>query len=182
MPTDRPANKVVVLPHDAIRRYGDLLRLGEPVDVELALVETDDVVARIRHVAAYPGGLSFVLVLFSREEDVFEHVEILRFNPRRGGRRERKHFYVTVEYPDGDVVRTPYTGQRSDEPELFLLAADERELEFVVAKPLPASGEITIVFDWEAGGIAGARASLDAAVLTAAAAAARPLFIVADRP
>jgi hypothetical protein len=184
----RPAKKSCALPHDVIRGVRDTVYIGGAVDAELLLVERDEIVVSARHFSAYPEGFAFVLHIWLSEpdDDLFEVTDTLQYNPRRGGRRDRKNVYVTVELPDGTSVTGAYDGKRADVPGLELHTAwgspDHYQGELVASVAVPDSGPLTIVFDWPARGIVDARASIDAARLTEAARQAQPLFEVADRP
>ncbi len=93
---------------------------------------------------------------------------------------------MTVELPDGTSVTGSYNGKRADEPGLELYSSsgypDHFEGELVACVEAPESGPVTIVLDWPAREIVGARASIDGARITQAACRAPPLFEVADRP
>ena len=181
-----PVSKLLCLPHDAIRHYRDLPYLGAPVDVDLALAAADGVLVRVRHVVAHPGGFSFALQIWLSEPDLDlpECAETLDFNPRRNGGRTPENLYVAVELPDGTSITSAYNGQSGDQPVLWLIyeggEPPHYEFELVAPIALPEQGAVTIVFDWAARGIVNARGSIDAAALTEAARAARPLFVVAD--
>ena len=177
----------MVLPHDALRGVGEQLYLGGPVDVTLTLVDTEDLAVRIQHVAAYPHGFSFVVALWSDEPAhvMHEAAEALSFNPHRRGRRSAAQLHVLVELPDGTTLVPAHGGQHYTEPRLEQVTAYGEHGFYtaeLVAPILPADGPVTFVFEWASRGIAGARATFDAALLAEAATRAQPLFAVADRP
>ena len=183
----RPASKSLALPHDVIRDVRDVVYTGGAVDAELLLVERDEIVVTARHLSAYPGGFAFVLHIWLSEpdDDLFEVTETLWHNPRRGGGRDRTNVHVTVELPDGTSLTGSYNGKRADEPGLELYSSsghpDHFEGELVACVAAPDTGPVTIVFDWPAREIVGARASIDGARMSEAARRAQPLFAVADR-
>ena len=183
----RPAQIDTCLPHDAVRDPYGLLFVGAPVAVELLIAKTDDVAVVVRHVAAYPDGFSFVLVIRLRQPDaaVYELTRTLHFNPRRGNRQSPEHLYLRVELADGRSLTPPYEGQPGDEPFLQSLGGNATaacvSVEFA-ASVLPTSGNVVFVCDWARHGIVGARASVAASRLRTAAARAQPLWEVDDVP
>lgn len=153
--------------------------LGGAVAAELLLALTDDVALIVRHILAYPSGISFVVLIRLREPhpalfDIVTHSFSLV--PRRGDR----WIHLEVEFADGSTAAVPRDGSRGHALDLEGLGGggegnDRYDGEFWLPA-LPPEGPVTFRCRWPYKGIADASAGVDAALIHEAASRSRRLW------
>ncbi len=147
--------------------------LGAMVPVEAVLVRTEQVVARLTTLRAYPAGMSLVLELRTPHELTPQWHP---YEPVAGGRLPRGLIRFDVRYADGSrassladadgltLVATASTGSLHAEARTFWL------------RPLPPPGPVTFSLVWPAAGITEAvSCTVDGESIRDAAARAEPL-------
>ncbi len=180
--------KDICLPHDALREPGGALYVGAAVPAELIVASTPNVAVVIRHIACYPGGFSFVLVVRCRQpqpslQDAAETLFFIEGDPKKP---RPSNIYLRVEFGDGRTLGVVSSRQDAAVPVLRALGGGGTsqcfQAEFAVPVLPPEDGEVSFVVDWGAAGIRNARAALPAGLLTKHSAAATSLWPVADKP
>jgi hypothetical protein len=146
--------------------------VGEPVPPDVELVRTSAVAARVRNLARYTNGFSFVLALRSTAAapslDPFHHSR-----HRHGAAPRDEVFRFGVAFADGRKATSfdSRFGIHDDPPAIVLLSAGGRggvdgwDQHYWVA-PLPPPGPVAFVCEWPAAGIQLTRAEVDAAAFT----------------
>lgn len=154
--------------------------LGGPVAAELDLHRSRDQAFVVRHIAAYPDGFSFLLVLRLREPRKSFHAAVegmmsLRPSTQKGPRK----IHLSVSFADGTEIGTGYAGMSGESPVLEMRGGSGSdsywESEFWCPR-LPARGNVTFRLDWPAAAIENANVILDGKLLRQAAKEARPLW------
>jgi hypothetical protein len=163
--------------------------LGGVVPEELLLARTDEVAVAVGGITAYPTGFEFTLTAVLRRDD--PDLDLLgpafanRFS--RDDRLPDGFLRLGVEFSDGTLATNVGYHFAWDEPADALLtptggggSGRRYDMRYWLW-PLPPSGPLTFVCDWQVVGVRSARRQIDAQLLVDAATRAVPLWPGADR-
>jgi len=156
--------------------------------IELLLAHNDEAAVAISELRAYPAGFSFMVSVVLRQDDGSDVLGDLtrRMHSRHGsGELPAEFLRLGIEFADGAVAsniggRIPVSDQATPEAPLLMPdsggGGDRRYDMNYWVWPLPPDGPVTFVCAWPVVGIGESSATVDAAVIHAAAARAVMLW------
>ncbi len=164
--------------------------LGSAVAAELLVARTRDTACLVRHIAASPDGMYFLLVVRLREpmpatkarssnERFFKALDSLWFVRRKPA---KSSLLFHVRFSDGREFWPHHASRRLAPGEVYLQGcggegdASGHEMQFRLDALPPPGGSVTFVCTWESRGIVDSQAELAADLILASASKGTPIF------